>query len=284
MISRDYVWLNDTLLPASEAWVSVNDRGFLYGDGFFETLKALKGHPHFLAEHLKRLEASAQAFRIPFPQEIDWQGRLHRLLEANGLIHGMAAVKILLTRGEAAGLGLPAESRPTLVIYARPYSPPAPEEYERGWSLVTFPKGRTTFVGRHKSLNYLFYLTARQYALNRGAKEALVLESDGSISEGAATSIIYTKRGRYFTPEARSALAGVTLAVLARALARRGLELKPRPVHPADLGEADGLWLANSLMGVMPVASVDGEAVRIYEDATKFLEDCLKTEAREGMG
>jgi branched-chain amino acid aminotransferase/para-aminobenzoate synthetase component 1 len=279
MISADHVWLNDTLLPAPEARISVNDRGFLYGDGFFETLKAEGGRPHFLSEHLNRLEASAQAFRIPFPQGIDWQGRLHRLLEANGLMQRLAAVKILLSRGEAAGLGLSADSRPTLVIFARPYDPPGPEEYARGWPLVTFPEGRSTFVGRHKSLNYLFYLAARQYALDRGAREALILESDGSVSEGAATSIIYAKEGRYFTPQARSALAGVTLAVLARALALRGLKVEPRPTQPADLKEADGLWLANSLMGLMPVASLEGEPVKVSAEATRFLQECLETEA-----
>ncbi len=277
----DYVWLNDILLPSSEARISVNDRGFLYGDGFFETLKASAGWPQFLAEHLNRLEASAQAFNIPFPPGIDWQERLLRLLEANGLTAGLAAVKILLTRGEAAGLGLPAACRPTLVIYARPYDPPSPEEYAAGWPLATFPEGRTTFVGRHKSLNYLFYMAARQYALDRGAKEALILESDGLVSEGAATSIIYGKEGRYFTPEARSALAGVTLAVMARALARRGLQLEPRPMQSADLMEADGLWLANSLLGIMPVSSVDGETVKVSAEATQFLHDCLETEAEK---
>jgi branched-chain amino acid aminotransferase/para-aminobenzoate synthetase component 1 len=284
MISTDYVWLNDSLLPAPEARVSVHDRGFLYGDGFFETLRAENGRPWFLTEHLNRLEASAQAFRIPIPQGIDWQARLHRLLEANGLVQRLAAVKILLSRGEAAGLGLPADSRPTLVISARPYEPPGPEEYDQGWPLLTFPEGRTTFVGRHKSLNYLFYLAARQHALDRGAREALILESDGSVSEGSATSIIYAKEGRYFTPQARSALAGVTLAVLARALALRGLKLESRPTQPADLKEADGLWLANSLMGLMPVASLDGKPVKVSAEATQFLQDCLQSEAGEGLG
>jgi branched-chain amino acid aminotransferase/para-aminobenzoate synthetase component 1 len=269
------------MLPVSEARISVNDRGFLYGDGFFETLKALRGQPHFLAEHLHRLEASARAFRIPFPPGIDWQDRVHRLLDANALTEGLAAVKILLSRGEAAGLGLPIDSRPTSVIYARPYNPPEPEEYASGWPVATFPEPRSTYVGRHKSLNYLFYLAARQYALDQGAREALILESDGLVSEGAATSIIFCQEDRYCTPQAGSALAGVTLAVLTRALARRGLKLAPRPMRPADLRNTHGLWLVNSLMGVMPVASVDGEAVSVSAEATRFLQDCLETEAEQ---
>jgi branched-subunit amino acid aminotransferase/4-amino-4-deoxychorismate lyase len=71
----------------------------------------------------------------------------------------------------------------------------------------------------------------------------------------------------------------VTLAVLARALARRGLNLEPRPFRPAELRGADGLWLTNSLMGVIPVASVDGEEVRISAEATRFLRESLEAEA-----
>ena len=71
--------------------------------------------------------------------------------------------------------------------------------------MVVFPQGRSIFLGRHKSLNYLFYLTARQYALDRGAKEALILEADGLVSEGSATSLVYLHRGSYYTPAAASA-------------------------------------------------------------------------------
>jgi branched-chain amino acid aminotransferase len=275
-----YVWLNDELVSAAEARVSINDRGFLYGDGFFETLKAEAGRPHFLKEHLTRLKASAQAFRISFPQGVNWQERLQRLLTANALTDRPAAAKILLTRGEAPGLGLPADSRPTLVIYARPYDPPGSEEYATGWPVVTFPEGRSTFVGRYKSLNYLFYLAARQYALDQGAKEAIILESDGLVSEGATTSIIFAREGCYFTPQSNSALAGVTLAVLARGLMKHGAELESQPTTLAELQVAEGLWLVNSLMGVMPVASLDGSAVKISPEATRFLRDCLHSEAQ----
>uniref|UniRef100_A0A7C3WMZ7 Aminotransferase class IV n=1 Tax=Desulfobacca acetoxidans TaxID=60893 RepID=A0A7C3WMZ7_9BACT len=279
MALEESVWLNDAMVPLSEGKVSVQDRGFLYGDGFFETIRAEQGKPQFLAEHLERLKASAQAFRIPFPQEVNWQERLHRLLQANALTAGTAAVKILLTRGELPGLGLPTGSRPTLVIYARPYEPPGPEEYSRGWPVVTFPERRTTFVGRHKSLNYLFYLAARQYALDQGAREALVLEADGLVSEGAATSIIFAKKGGFFSPQAPSALAGVTVAVLARSMQKQGLRLEWQPIPLGELLNCEGVWLANSLMGVMPLASVDGVALPVPRKETRFLQECLALEA-----
>lgn len=270
-----FLWLNDELIPAAQARVSVADRGFLYGDGFFETLKAENGRVELLVPHLQRLAASAREFRIPFPVGMSWEERLKRLLTANGLTVGFATVKILLSRGEDPHLGLPAGGGPTLVISARRYEPPPPEEYTAGWPVITFPERRSTFLGRHKSLNYLFYLAARQYALDRGAREALVLEADGGVSEGAATSLVLARDGRFFTPASASALPGVTVAALARGLVRQGRELAAVPVWSPDLARAEGLWLANSLMGLMPVASVDGRELPVEASATHFLADCL---------
>ena len=149
--------------------------------------------------------------------------------------------------------------------------------------MAVFPEGRSTFVGRHKSLNYLFYLAARQYALDRGAKEALILEADGLVSEGAATSLVYLRQGRYYTPASASALPGVTVAVLGRGLAARGLTLETRPTTVAQLQASDGLWLANSLMGLMPVAAIDGTPMPLSE-ATAFLQEVLADLVRGGRG
>ncbi|MDD2901902.1 MAG: aminotransferase class IV [Syntrophales bacterium] len=279
MEKSEFVWLNEELVPLDQARVSVNDRGFLYGDGFFETLLAVKGHLHFLEEHLTRLRTSAQAFRLPFPENFSWEENLKRLLSANGLEQGLARVKVLLSRGVAAAFGLPGEARPTLVIWAQPYTPPSPEEYARGWALSTFPERRSTFTGRYKSLNYLFYLAARQYALDQGAKEALILEADGLVSEGAATNFIYTREGGFYAPQTPSALPGVTLDILGRTLARRGLAFKYLPTTAPQLAQAEGLWLTNSLLGVMPVSSWDGRTLPI-SGATKLLQECLALEAQ----
>jgi branched-chain amino acid aminotransferase len=280
---HEFVWLNDNLIPISQARVSVNDRGFLYGDGLFETLRAEAGRVLFLREHLERLEGSARAFRLPFPGNTPWQERLVQLLKANGLTQGLARVKILLSRGVGEGLGLPRDCRPTLVIWAQPYAPPGPEEYAAGWPVAVFPEGRSTFVGRHKSLNYLFYLAARQYALDHGAREALVLEADGLVSEGAATSLVYLHQGQYYTPASASGLPGVTVMVLGRGLSARGLTLKTRPATIAQLQESHGLWLANSLMGLMPVAAVDGTPMPLGE-GTAFLREVLAVMEGEGRG
>ena len=262
--------------------MSVNDRGFLYGDGLFETLRAEAGTIYFLEEHLARLEASAGVFRLAWPSGFSWEERLNRLLAANALERRPARVKILWSRGVVPGLGLPEAGRPTLVIWAQPYAPPPPAEYAAGWPVAVFPERRASFIGRHKSLNYLFNLAARQYALDRGAREALILEADGLVSEGSATSLVYLQHGQYFTPAAASALPGVTVAALARGLKRRALSLETAPTTLEQLQQADGVWLANALMGLMPVAAIDGREIPLAAPVA-FLQEVLWAEARREL-
>ena len=216
------VFVNGQFLPASQATVSVQDRGLLYGDGLFETLRAEAGRPLWLGAHLERLAQSAAVINLTPPPDFPWENQIRELLERNGLGRGLAAVKILITRGEIAALGLPETDEPTIIIYARQYEPPPPEEYRTGWPVVSFPERRTSFLGRHKSLNYLFCLAARQYAVDRGGREGLILEADGTVSEGSTTGVLW-QEGRWLlhTP-GWQCFTSVTVTMLREALSHAG--------------------------------------------------------------
>jgi len=272
------VFLNGQFRPASQATISIQDRGLLYGDGLFETLRADDGRPFWLRQHLARLSRSAAALNLTLPPQFPWAETIVELLRRNGLATGTAAVKIMVTRGEAAALGLPTTDQPTMIISARAYTPPAPADYHQGWPVVCFPERRQCFLGSHKSLNYLFCLAARQYALDHGGREALILEPDGTIAEGAAAGLLWQERGSYYTPQAANALPSVTLTVLEEILHRRGLELHRALLPVPLLLRAEGAWLANSLMGLLPVAALDGQPLAI-SSATSWLNDLLWSEA-----
>ena len=257
------VFINGHFQPISQAAVSVQDRGLLYGDGLFETMRAQEGRLLWLHRHLTRLEHSAGALNLVLPKDYPWAAYIRELLERNGLSQGLAAVKILVTRGESPALGLPDTDRPTIIVYARRYDPPPAEEYRSGWPVVVFPERRSTFLGRHKSLNYLFCLAARQHAVDRGSREGLILEADGTVSEGSTAALVWQEGGVFFNPAAGSALASVTLAVLAEALGARRLPWSAAPAPVERLLSAQGVWLANSLMGLVPVSSLEGQALTV---------------------
>lgn len=273
------VFINGQFQPASRATVSVQDRGLLYGDGLFETLRAEGGRPVWLQHHLARLTRSAAALNLPLPPQLPWAETIVALLGRNNLATGTAAVKILITRGETAVLGLPATDRPTVIISARPYTPPPPADYRQGWPVVCFPERRQCFLGNHKSLNYLFSLAARQYALDHGGQEALILEADGTVAEGAAAGLLWQEGGAYYTPQAANALPSVTLTVLEEILQRQGVALRRAMLPVARLLQAEGAWLANSLMGLVPISSVDGQPLAL-SPATDRLNEMLWSESR----
>lgn len=254
------LWINGEFCPLSRAAISPLDRGLLYGDGLFETLRAQEGRVAYLEAHLERLRASAAFLGLGLGEEPDWASLLPLLLALNGLEKGAARLKIVLTRGQAPELGLPAASRPTLLAQAWPYAPPPAEAYEQGWRLHAFSQPAPALAG-HKTLNYLYYLWARQEAQGAGAQEALILDQAGQVAETAAGSLLCRQEGRWWTPASPSQLPGVTLAQARRLLAAQGHMVEARPASLAELAACPTVWVLNSLMGVMPVSHLAGQAL-----------------------
>jgi branched-chain amino acid aminotransferase/para-aminobenzoate synthetase component 1 len=270
MIDREerqepWVYLDGQILALGDARISPLDRGFQYGDGVFTTLRAESGRPLYLSEHLARLTRSLEDLRIPVEalHSMDWPHILGALLRRNNLAAGPAAVKICVSRGPALPLGLPPAVRPTVFIQARPYQPPGLDDYSRGWRLHVYREGCAPPLARHKSLNYLYYLVARQAAVDAGADEAVILDAGGQVAETAAGSLLARTGGRWWTPQSPYQLPGITLDQVRRLLAERGQPVDSRTAAPEDLAGAQTAWVVNSLMGIMPVRSVDGRELAI---------------------
>ena len=255
------VWLNGEFLPLQKAAVSPLDRGFLYGDGLFETLRAEAGRPLFLADHLQRLTDSLAALRIDLPFDPDWKAITVGLLQHNGLAERTASLKIIVSRGIGRELGLPAPQQATVCAIAQPYSPPAAESYHQGWRLHLFREGFAPPLAQHKSLNYLYFLTARQAATDLGADEAVILDPGGKVSETSAGSLLACSRGRWWTPASSNRLPGITLHRVAKLLGDAGTPVTDREAKPEDLLGAETIWVLNSLIGIMPVRRVMDRAV-----------------------
>jgi branched-chain amino acid aminotransferase len=256
---EQWVCLNGRILALGEARISPLDRGFQYGDGVFTTLRADSGRPLYLSEHLARLAHSLAELRMPVEalHSVDWPHILGELLQRNGLRAGEAAVKICVSRGPAPALGLPPAVRPTVFIQARPYEPPGADDYSRGWRLHVYRQGFAPPLARHKSLNYLYYVVARQAAVDAGADEAVVLDTGGHVAETAAGSLLARTDGGWWTPRSPYQLPSITLEQVRRLLGECGETVDSRLAVPDDLAEAQTIWVLNSLMGIMPVRSVD---------------------------
>jgi branched-chain amino acid aminotransferase len=259
--TTEVVHLNGRFRSLDEACISPLDRGFLYGDGIFTTMRAEQGRVLYLKDHLERLEQSLTELRLPFPPSVDWEATLAELLRRNCLENEVASMKIVVTRGQSAKPGLPDTAQATVVIYARPYEPPQPSTYRTGYRLHVFRDGFSPPLSRLKSLNYLYHLTARQAALDAGADEAVMLDFQGRLTETAAGSLLLRTGGEWWTPHSAYQLPGITLKHVVRILEEAGLSVARRPADAADLFSAETVWVLNSLMGVMPVSQVDQSPV-----------------------
>ncbi len=254
--------LNGKLVDEKRAVVSTLDRGLLYGDGLFETMRAYGGRVFRLGEHLARLARSAKALRIPFALD---PGAVEKLLRVNRLAD--AYVRITLTRGlHAGGIRLDAGARPTLVIHAREYPGYPKTLYKTGMKVAFADAVRATrsVVGRHKTLNYLENLLARDAASRAKCYEALFLDEKGFVAECAASNIFFVRKGVLCTPSAAmNILPGITRGVVLSLARAAGIRVREGRWRLRDVQRADEAFLTNSLMEVMPVRQVAGKRIAL---------------------
>ncbi len=259
------VSINGRLIPAAEATVSIFDRGLLYGDGIFETIRVYDGRLFQFDEHLRRLKQSARAIGLSLPRQV---ATLHRqmeeLLTANRLRH--ALLRLTITRGIGPpGLDPPARVRPTLFIFARPFSGYPIARYRAGITAViaTIRRAPPSATPTHaKSLNYLANILAKRDATERGADDALLLNSTGDLCEGTTSNLFFVTSGALYTPAATTGLLeGITRRIVLTLARRNAIAIHEGAFPPADLTAADEAFLTNTSYELMPVVRVDGRKI-----------------------
>lgn len=254
------VFLNDRLVPLSEAKVSVMDHGFLYGDGVYETLRAYSGVFFKRAEHLDRLFQSASLIHLPLPFDRDFLAQaLQDTLKANNLLEATARLTISRGVGETLSFQPSTTSppRPTLVILPKPFAGYPSEWYTRGVTVIIVKTRRNlpqALNPQIKSLNFLNNLLARMEARAAGAQEGILLNSSGYLTEGATSNIFLLKGNTLSTPSlAAGLLPGITRKVILALAAGLGLQTEETWLTPQDLEAAEEAFLTGTTIEVLPL-------------------------------
>lgn len=281
------VWLNGELVRTEDARIDPRDRGFLLGDGLFETLLARYGRIAFLDTHVVRLSAGGNILGIPMPASTRHLAiACGMLLEANGLMAApRVALRITLTRGPGPrGLLPPEEPRPTLMISAAVSPPPAAAQTA---ILATPRRNALSPVSRLKALPYLDNLLAREEARSRGADEALLLDTSGHLACASVANVFLWEKDRLVTPaEECGILPGVTRAAVLELAERLGIDTAEDMIAPQRLARADGAFLTNSLIGVMPLSRIEQRempAHRLTNRLQAAYELLLDADEEEGL-
>ncbi len=255
-------YLNGRFVDVAKATISPLDRGFLFGEGLFETWRTYRGRPYGLRDHLARMAGSARAIGIPFDPDEPWEERCAELARRNRMLDRDGAVRMTITRGHGpVSLLVDQTVAPTTLMLFRPLESTLGDAKSRGVSvhLVSVGTGVSEKWRQVKSLNYLPAILARREAKKHGGFEAIYHtegRGGGTVLEGTTSNVFVVRRGVLRTaPISAGLLPGVTRRKTLR-LARRLVTVKEERYTVRDLLAADEIFLTGSGIEVVPVVRV----------------------------
>lgn len=256
--------IDGVIVTPEDAKVSVYDRGFLYGDSVFETIRTYGGKPFALDEHVRRLERSAERVAIPMPIDAaEFAAEIERAITAAGNAESYA--RATLTRGSGPlGLDPALAEHPLRVILVEPLKLLPDEMYRDGVSVITYRTTRTGDAahGGAKVGNYLASLLALKAAKAVGAHEALILDAEGHILEGTTSNVFVVRGDKLVTPpEEVGILPGITRAHILAIAPQVGLTVELQKLKTPDVLSADEVFLSSSLREILGVVRVDGNVI-----------------------
>src|SRR5262245_31966420 len=256
-----FVHLNGRIVAAAKARVSPLDRGLLYGDGLFETIRTYRGVPFAVDEHIARLNNSGHLLGIILPPT-DWKSRIHALLERCRLLETDARVRITITRGVGPlDLLPPAETTPTILITAEAIGEQVRSHQQKGAASILLPFGREGFLAEHKTLDYLPGVLGRTLAARHQAYEALYVTATGRVTEGTASNLFVVRGGRLATPPIRGILPGVTRAHVIDLAEAAGIPVAHQTITLRSLDSLEEAFLTSSIVEVVPLVRIDDRPI-----------------------
>ena len=253
-------YVNGHFSPIEQATISIEDRGFQFGDGVYEVVRTYGGGPFRLHDHLSRLEGSARAVSIPVPlSRTEWEALIREGLQRSQ--YAECLVYIQLTRGVAPRAHLfPSPAKPTVVMTFREIPETEGALQRQGVPVVTLSDlrwGRCSI----KSLNLLPNVLAKQQANDAGALEAILVK-DGLVTEGCSSNVCLVRDGNIITPALSDRLlAGVTRSVVLELARKNGILVDEREVPEEELTRANELFLIGTMIEVLPVSRLNGVPV-----------------------
>jgi branched-chain amino acid aminotransferase len=253
MPSTNYAYVNGRFVPEEQATISINDRGFLYGDGVFETMRVYGGKIFRALDHSIRLSSGIRHLGLgPFLTTAEMMAVCQVLIRRNGVNGGVARVYA---------------SRDSLVVTVRPREFEAVPRHAI-FSTVTLDPS----MSRFKTANRIPYILAGREAERAQADDAVLFNPAGNAVEFTASNLFVVFDGRVITPPLTDGpLPGIARAVVIDLIRTMGLELRVESIRRDRLLEADEIFATNSLIEVLPVIRLEqhemgqGTALRLCE-------------------
>ena len=237
--------------------ISLTSESFMFGCGVFETVRIINGEPEYWPEHLERLEDGCQRMGMPLPERDTLTRELSVLLENAAPELSVLRLTCILDKGM------------TRRIFSLSGARYKQEQYEKGFSLYlsSCRRNGASPLSGIKTINYMENILARRQAIEYGFDDALLLDGSGNLAETSAANIFFYKKGVLCTPDLRS---GILPGIMRRQVINYAISMEI-PVRTGafdimELLEATEVFVTNSLVGVMPVCSIDKKNFQYKND------------------
>jgi D-alanine transaminase len=256
------VYLNGEFLPRHEAKLSVDERGFFFGDGVYEVTRAVDGRLFESGRHLKRLARGLRELRLePSISLGEIEAVSLELLRRNDITSGEGTVYLQITRGAAPRTHHfpPAGTPCTVFLSAQRFALPS-DKRATGVSVVTYPDIRWSRCDI-KTVNLLAAVMAKQHAVDHGVFEAIFVR-ESAITEGSHTNVFGVIDGELRTyPASNLILPGITRDVVLEVARELDVPVNETPFHVHHLSQLQEAFLTGTTTDVMPIVSIDGTPV-----------------------
>ncbi len=256
----ELAYLNGNYMPIECAKIPVEDRGLQFGDSLYEVIRLYGGAPFRAGGHLERMRAGARVVGLPedcidvLPEVVE------ELARRSGF--GDAFVYIQVTRGVCPRIhAFPSGLQPTVIGTVRPFDRLPEELYVEGATAYAEPDIRW---GRRdvKATTLLPNILAATRVARKGGYDAVLVEEDGTITEGTVSNLFAVIDGILRThPVGERILSGITRAAVIEAASNKGVEVLEESFRIQDLDRATELFFTNTYCEVLPVVRVDDHVV-----------------------
>ena len=252
--------INGHFVADHEANVAMTDGAVLFGDTLFETMKAYGQTILLQKEHLGRLEQAAQALGFPCDRS-SIEAALQQV--ASKLTNPCSRLRLTLSRGAFNGLSRPMENSAWFCITAAEYQQPREGQWPTPVSCISAPNQRvnpTNHLPQFKRGNYADCLYANNYAREQQVDEAIFIDPEGYVLEGATSNLFIRKDRTLITPPVDNLiLNGIIRQQFINLIPLLDMKIVEQKISLDDLYNADEAFITNSLIDIRPIQSINGK-------------------------
>lgn len=276
-MAKQFMNFNGQIIPSDQEVLSVNNRGFRYGDGLFESMRYMNGAIKFPELHIDRIQKGMKVLKLDNNMLIDsWflREKVEELARRNKTGPD-ARIKLTIFR-DSEGLYTPSSNKMAYVLESQMLSESQYTFNQKGLIIDVFDEltKPVNILANLKTCNSLVYVLAGVYKKQHALDEVMILNQYGFLCESISSNVFVVYDRKLYTPSLNEGcIGGVMRQVIMRLAKENGIDLIEAQVNPDILNEADEVFITNASKGIQWVMGYNNK--RYFNEVGKFLSEKL---------